>query len=88
MLSHSLFPQFVNGGTLEELIHDSAHPFPPSLRMQLSLDMGKGMAYLHRNGMLHRDLNSHNCLLRKNANEYTAVVADFGLAARAPNVVK
>ena len=36
-----------------------------------------------------RDFNSHNCLLRRNGSKYTAVVADFGLAAKNPrNLVK
>ena len=70
------------------LIQDHTHPFSSSLRINLALDMAHGMAYLHRNGMLHRDLNSHNCLLRKEGVKYTAVVADFGLAAETPSIVK
>ena len=80
--------QYINGGTLEELIRDLTHPFLPSLRINLALDVAHGMAYLHRNRMLHRDLNSHNCLLRKDGEKYTAVVADFGLAAESPSIVK
>ena len=38
--------------------------------------------------MLHRDLNSKNCLLRKEGSKYTAVVADFGLAAREPHLLR
>ena len=46
------------------------------------------MEYLHQHGMLHRDLNSKNCLLRKEGSKYTAVVADFGLAAREPHLLR
>uniref|UniRef100_A0A2K6TD67 LIM domain kinase 1 n=1 Tax=Saimiri boliviensis boliviensis TaxID=39432 RepID=A0A2K6TD67_SAIBB len=42
-------------------------------------DIIKSMAYLHSMSIIHRDLNSHNCLVRENKN---VVVADFGLARR------
>ena len=50
---------YINGGTLEDLLHDSSMDFPWSLRVQLSLDIARGMGYLHLHNMLHRDLNSH-----------------------------
>ena len=80
--------QYINGGTLEELLRDSSMELPWLLRMQLSLDIARGMEYLHQHGMLHRDLNSHNVLLRKQGSKYTAVVADFGLAAKNPRGFK
>ena len=38
--------------------------------------------------VIYRDFNSHNCLLRKEGDRYTAVVADFGLATKNPNLIK
>jgi serine/threonine protein kinase len=80
--------QYMNGGTLEELIQELAVALPMALRLKLALDIARGMDYLHRHGMLHRDLNSKNCLLRKHTDCYTAVVADFGLAAKIPRVIR
>ena len=87
-LSLSLPSQYINGGTLEDLLHDSSMDLPWPLRIQLSLDIARGMEYLHLHNMLHRDLNSHNVLLRKQGSKYTGVVADFGLAAKNPRSYK
>ncbi len=78
----------MNGGALEQLIQNTAVEFPWQLRLSLSLDIAKGMTYLHKNDMFHRDLNSKNVLLRKLGEKYTAVVADFGLAAKTPRLLK
>lgn len=66
---------------MEQLIQ-SKNEFLWATRLRLSLDIAKGMEYLHKHSMLHRDLNSRNVLLRKHGPKYTAVVADFGLAAK------
>ena len=80
--------QYINGGTLEQLLHNRSMELSWHLRIQLALDIARGMEYLHDNGMLHRDLNSHNVLLRKQGTRYTGVVADFGLAATNPRSFK
>ncbi|XP_023236843.1 LIM domain kinase 1-like [Centruroides sculpturatus] len=72
-----LVTEYISGGTLKELIHNLNETLPWEQRVNFARDIASGMAYLHSMNIIHRDLNSHNCLVRENK---TVVVADFGLA--------
>ncbi|GJQ85288.1 LIMK1 [Trypoxylus dichotomus] len=72
-----LVTEYIAGGTLTELIHDTSQPLPWEQRVSFAKDIAAGMAYLHSMNIIHRDLNSHNCLVRE---DKTVIVADFGLA--------
>lgn len=69
--------EYVAGGCLKELIHDSAQILTWSQRVCLARDIACGMSYLHSMNIIHRDLNSMNCLVRE---DRSVIVADFGLA--------
>ncbi|KAL3042713.1 hypothetical protein OYC64_020599 [Pagothenia borchgrevinki] len=69
--------EYIQGGTLRETIIKMDKDFPWSVRVGYAKDIAAGMAYLHSMNVIHRDLNSHNCLVRENQ---SVVVADFGLA--------
>nr|XP_020473727.1 LIM domain kinase 1-like [Monopterus albus] len=69
--------EYIRGGTLRETIIKMDKDFPWSIRVGYAKDIAAGMAYLHSMNVIHRDLNSHNCLVRENQ---SVVVADFGLA--------
>ncbi|XP_042898426.1 LIM domain kinase 1 isoform X2 [Parasteatoda tepidariorum] len=72
-----LVTEYISGGTLKEIIHDLNQTLPWTQRVSFARDIASGMAYLHSMNIIHRDLNSNNCLVKE---DRTAVVADFGLA--------
>ncbi|XP_033201270.2 LIM domain kinase 1 isoform X1 [Bombus vancouverensis nearcticus] len=72
-----LVTEYIAGGTLRALLHDTNEILPWEQRTSFAKDIAAGMAYLHSMNIIHRDLNSHNCLVRE---DKTVVVADFGLA--------
>lgn len=72
-----LLTEYISGGTLRELIHDLSIHLRWDRRVNFAKDISSGMNYLHSMNIIHRDLNSQNCLVKENG---TVVVADFGLA--------
>ncbi|XP_073695833.1 LIM domain kinase 2 [Garra rufa] len=72
----NLITEFIEGGTLKDFIRDT-DSFPWEQRVSFAKSIASGMAYLHSMSIIHRDLNSHNCLVKL---DNTVVVADFGLS--------
>lgn len=69
--------EYIQGGTLRETIMKMDKDFPWRIRVSYAKDIAAGMAYLHSMNVIHRDLNSYNCLVKE---DQSVVVADFGLA--------
>jgi len=71
-----LVMEFLSRGSLYTFIH-SGKPIGLSLRKSICEDTAKGMLYLHKKDVIHRDLKSHNLLLDEN---WKVKVSDFGLS--------
>ncbi|KAL3635253.1 hypothetical protein CASFOL_019800 [Castilleja foliolosa] len=71
-------------GTLHEALHTSTTPPSWQKRLEIALQIAKGVRFLHESSptIVHRDIKPANILFDKTWN---ATLADFGLAARLNN---
>lgn len=72
--------EFMEGGSLYELLYKKKRVPDPKRRLVLALDIAKALAYLHsmQPQIVHRDLKSPNILLEEHGDH--AKVGDVGLA--------
>ena len=77
--NYELFYEFMDNGAATEAMY--AHGWTPTWQavLRLAREVASGMAYLHRSGVVHRDVKPSNILLDRS---WTAKIADFGLAER------
>ena len=76
--------EYIEGGTLEELILDTSHNIAWSQRIQIGLNISSGLEYLNTKNMFHRDLTSKNIFMRRTESSLFAIIGDFGLATKIP----
>ena len=69
--------EYVTGGNLEFLAKKKGG-FSEAEALRYILQIGSALAYIHQQGILHRDVKPANIMRRKQSNE--AVLIDFGLA--------
>ncbi|XP_077221085.1 protein kinase superfamily protein [Tasmannia lanceolata] len=73
---YCIITEYMSQGTLRMYLHKK-DPYSLSTEtiLRLALDISRGMRYLHSQGVIHRDLKSHNLLLNDGMR---VKVADFG----------
>jgi serine/threonine protein kinase len=69
--------EYITGGNLEFLAKRKGG-FSEAEALRYISQVGSALAYIHRQGILHRDVKPANIMRRKQSNE--AVLIDFGLA--------
>lgn len=72
----NIVTEYIPGGTLKDLIHDSSIILPWEQRVNFAKDIASGMSYLHSKNIIHRDLNSHNCLVREVSTIFPYFISD------------
>jgi serine/threonine protein kinase len=82
--NYALVMEYVPNGTLFDLMQlqkeRSKEKLPWDLCYQLAADIANGIALLHSQNILHRDLRSHNILLNITEGRLRAKLSDFGLS--------
>src|SRR5574339_774761 len=72
--------QYVSGGSLRNRLRDEG-PLPIREALRIAEEVGAGLDFAHRSGVVHRDVKPENILFT----DGHAVLTDFGIA-RAPSM--
>ncbi|OHT06574.1 hypothetical protein TRFO_25393 [Tritrichomonas foetus] len=75
----TLITNYMAGGSLTNRLHDHERPLDPSKKTVIALGIAHGMAFLHKKGYIHCNLNSSSILL--DADDYP-YIADFNTLKR------
>ena len=54
------------GGSVYDFLHKQKGVFKLSSLIRVAIDVSKGMDYLHKNNIIHRDLKAANLLMDEN----------------------
>ncbi len=77
--NYAIVMEYIAFGSLYDLLH-SKEEVDWLARIQLGIDVGAGLTYLHHQEILHRDLKSLNVLLDQKGTTFRGKLTDFGLA--------
>ena len=80
--SISIFLEYISGGSVGGCLRKHGK-FEESLVSSLTRQTLEGLAYLHREGVLHRDLKADNILLDVDG---TCKISDFGISKKTDNI--
>ena len=67
----------VGAKTLQEYIRENGYSLPEYEKKQIAVKIAEAVAYLHQNGISHRDIKTDNVIIGKNGE---VKVIDFGFA--------
>ena len=75
---HCIVTEFMSGGSVYELMRSQQpNGFDLDMAVRIAKDAARGMLFMHRNNIVHRDLKCANLLIDENK---VVKIADFGVA--------
>lgn len=74
-------------GSLYKMIESKVLLQPIHIRIQIMIDVIKGLEYLHNKSIIHGDIKSLNILLAEEGGSIIAKISDFGLSKIYTNVL-
>ena len=80
--SISIFLEYISGGSVGSCLRKHGK-FEETVVSSLTRQTLQGLAYLHREGILHRDLKADNILLDLDG---TCKISDFGISKKTDNI--
>lgn len=81
-MSISIFLEYISGGSVGSCLRKHGK-FEEDIVSSLTRQTLAGLAYLHREGILHRDLKADNILLDLDG---TCKISDFGISKKTDNI--
>ncbi|MFJ1458125.1 serine/threonine-protein kinase [Nocardia wallacei] len=72
--------QYVEGTDASAELARDPHAMTPLRALRIVTEVGKGLDYAHRRGLLHRDVKPANFLLSRGDEEERVLLTDFGVA--------
>ncbi|XP_023741256.1 probable receptor-like protein kinase At1g30570 isoform X1 [Lactuca sativa] len=74
--------EYMQKGSLDmHLFREGAKPLPWETRIKIAMGAAQGLAFLHANNVIHRDVKTSNILFDK---EFNAKLSDLGVAKYGP----
>ena len=58
--------EYMSGGSVYDFLHKQKGVFKLPSLIRVAIDVSKGMDYLHKNNIIHRDLKAANLLMDEN----------------------
>jgi len=74
---YALVMEYVDGPNLNEFIHGN-EKFPFETLLMAGIKIGRGLIYVHGNGIVHKDIKPENVLVSKDLS--VVKITDFGIA--------
>ena len=72
-----LVAELMHRGSLRDVLDSKGSNIPWKLRLKFAKEIAKGVAYLHKRKVIHRDLKPHNLLVNQ---KWECKCSDFGIS--------